>query len=414
MITEDTEASQPIWSNVITLTLSWIIWSPFQSAVWTYFQAYLKELGAAPSIIALISSVTTVAIIFARIFGGYLADIIGRRKMIVIFTFFIAFSYYAYTWFLDWKWVLIVGVLSNIALLYQPALNAIIADSLPKKRRGFGYMITRLADIATIFAPLIAAYVLMLNNNDITATELNLFILACVSGLCAATLRAIGLKETIRLGKIHQKLSSFMIHLTTEYKRTFYYMIKNMKLYILARILFAMGFGLTALTQYYAFYYLEISYEDWAIAVFISNVIGFLSAIFSGFLTDKLGRKSTAIIGVISGVIGYYILATIPRGTNATFYLILSFIASAIMYGFTGISFSAMWADLMPIHLRGKGFAVLRAILDTVIAITTMISGILYEQVNPRTPFFLAFLVMLVLTIISFWIHETLEEIGKG
>ena len=206
MITEDTEASQPIWSNVITLTLSWIIWSPFQSAVWTYFQAYLKELGAAPSIIALISSVTTVAIIFARIFGGYLTDIIGRRKMIVIFTFFIAFSYYAYTWFLDWKWVLIVGVLSNIALLYQPALNAIIADSLPKKRRGFGYMITRLADIATIFAPLIAAYVLMLNNNDIIATELNLFILACISGLCAAALRAIGLKETMRPRKINQKL----------------------------------------------------------------------------------------------------------------------------------------------------------------------------------------------------------------
>ena len=410
MITEDTETSQPIWSNVIVLTLSWIIWSPFQVAVWTYFQAYLKELGATPSIIAFISSVTTIAIIFARIFGGYLTDIIGRRKMIVIFTFFIAFSYYAYTWFLDWRWVLIVGVLSNLALLYQPALNAIIADSLPKKRRGFGYMITRLADVAVIFAPLIAAYVLVLNNNNIIATEMNLFILAFVSGLCAATLRVIGLKETIRPRGVRQKISDFMIHLTTEYKRTLYYMIKSMKLYILARVLFAASFGLTVLTQYYAFYYLGISYKDWAIIIFISNIIGFIAAIFSGFLTDKIGRKKTAIIGIIFGTIGSYILATTPCGSQAIAYLIASFTASSITYGFVGISFAAMWADLMPTHLRGKGFAVLMAILDTIIAITTMISGILYEKISPRTPFFLAFLVMLVLTIISFWMQETLKK----
>ncbi|MCD6491409.1 MAG: MFS transporter, partial [Candidatus Korarchaeota archaeon] len=145
------------WRNVIAMIISWTVWIPFQSACWIYFQAFLKELHITPFQIALISFAGTITLALMRIPGGYLTDKVGRRKIIILLTYVVVFDYLIYAYASNFQVVLIATLISNLALLYQPALNAIVADSLPKTKRGKGYLLVNtLTSLASIASPLIA------------------------------------------------------------------------------------------------------------------------------------------------------------------------------------------------------------------------------------------------------------------
>lgn len=82
--------------NLLILTISWMVWFPALRLTDAYAQPYIKELGASVFIIGAINSIATATLAITRILGGYVADRLSRRKIVVLMSFAISSTYLIY------------------------------------------------------------------------------------------------------------------------------------------------------------------------------------------------------------------------------------------------------------------------------------------------------------------------------
>src|SRR5262245_1551114 len=87
--------------------------------------------------------------------GGWLADHLGRRRALMLFTLAAAVGYGVYLFAPSWEWILLGTVLVMAwDSLTLPALFAVVADTLRQNRRAAGFgMQSLLRRIPTIVAP---------------------------------------------------------------------------------------------------------------------------------------------------------------------------------------------------------------------------------------------------------------------
>ena len=131
--------------------------------------------------------------------GGYLADRYGRRWLITTMTFGMALSFLFFAFAPTWHFILLGSIVSSLCLIYQPALFAMVQDSLPLERRGMGSSIIQL--IHGTFntpGPVIAGF-LLLQFGLVTSMRIVYLIMTALF-LTAAVWR-LRLKETLTNGE---------------------------------------------------------------------------------------------------------------------------------------------------------------------------------------------------------------------
>jgi len=129
-----------ITGNYRILIISWVIMDVAMETPVPYYQPYVQALGGeqfpmALGIIGLANFLAMAAVAFP---GGYLADRYGRRWLISTMTFGLAFSFIFFALAPTWHFILIGTIIQGLCLIYQPALFAMVQDSLPAERRGIG------------------------------------------------------------------------------------------------------------------------------------------------------------------------------------------------------------------------------------------------------------------------------------
>src|SRR5690606_34629473 len=121
------DAIREIKKNTATLIICNTLIAAGSGLTAPLFVRYLEALGATPSIIGSIEGLNYL-LLFATIIGGYLADIFGRKKIIVISH--LIFSL-ALLWFLSantWIWAIPGVILLGGRVLSEPAIDALLAD----------------------------------------------------------------------------------------------------------------------------------------------------------------------------------------------------------------------------------------------------------------------------------------------
>jgi DHA1 family multidrug resistance protein-like MFS transporter len=108
------------------------------------FQYFVEALGGPPIALGLIGFGNFVAMAAVAFPGGYLADKYGRRWLIKTMTFAMALSFLFFAFAPSWHFILLGSIVSSFCLIYQPALFAMVQDSLPPERRGMGSSIIQL------------------------------------------------------------------------------------------------------------------------------------------------------------------------------------------------------------------------------------------------------------------------------
>ena len=132
--------------NFLVLVVSWIIMDIGMEMPVPYFQQYVYALGGDifPMSLGIIGFANFIIMAFVAVPGGFLADKFGRRWLITTMTFGGALSFLFFAlapfWQITQSWhlILIGTIIQSLCLIYQPALFAMVQDSLPPERRGVG------------------------------------------------------------------------------------------------------------------------------------------------------------------------------------------------------------------------------------------------------------------------------------
>ena len=412
--------------NFLILVVSWILMDFVNELPGTYYPDYVVNLGGTPTILGIISAVSFLALALVQFPGGYLADKYGRRWLVSSLTFGVALSYIFYAVAPSWHFILIGALFANLCLLYQPALNALFADSLPPEKRGMGFSIVNLiTSVSTTPAPLLAMF-LVASYGPILGMRIA-YTLVTIFYFAAAVIR-LKLKESMRNVEkldLRDAIRSFPrslkegINVWRDVPRSTFFLF-------LSRLILGSAFALCQpLFQIYAFYVLQIGgqpnpdvyspQEDPALQtariywgyVMMATVICMLILSFpTGKLIDKIGRKKPLIL---AGILLIPSTLLFVYGNYLTLFISFPIVGLAQLLMFS--SFQALFADLVPQDKRGKATGSMNFFSYIFMAVGGLAGGILYDRVSPQFPFLLIPILAVPSTLlVYFYVHEPKPE----
>jgi len=389
--------------NYLVLVLSWIFMDFTREIPGTYYSLYVLALEGTPFAIGLIGFVSSLALASVQFPGGYLADKYGRRWLVSTMTFGVAISYIFYAIAPSWHVILLGAVFSNLCLIYQPALLAMIADSLPSERRGMGYsIITLIESVATTPGPVIAG-ILYMGFGLVGSVRIS-YVIATAFFLIAAALR-LRLKETIvdpRKIKPKELLSAYPVALKESVK--VWGAVPRAMLYLFFSNLLGM-FALAMVFPYtvvYAVQVLGISELQWSLLLTFLFIAMIISALPAGKFIDKVGRKIPLLTSFL--LRAFAVLLFVYSDFSTLFVALPLFGLSQIL---TMSAYGSLQADLVPQEQRGKVIGFTNFFNNIITSIGVLAGGILYSAISPQLPFMLLLvLVVPEFLILLFWVQE--------
>jgi len=411
--------------NYLILVISWILMDFAGELPGTYYPDYVRQLGGSATILGLITFASLLALASVQFPGGYLADKYGRRWLISTLTFGVAISYVFYAAAPTWHFILIGAIIANVCLLYQPALLAMMADSLPPEKRGMGFSILNLImSVATTPAPAFALLLIATYGSEMGMRIA--YVIVTIFFLAAATVRLrlkesmkntekIDFKEAIRS---YPKALKEGINVWRTVPRSTIFLFFSE---LIVRFSLSM---IQILFLYYAFDILQIGgaptpglplQEDpalqlarikWGyvmIALFICMII---LSFPTGKLIDKVGRK---IPLALSNLLVVPAVLLFIYGNYSTLFIAIPLIGFSQLLGFA--SYQTLLADFVPQALRGKVTGSMNFFSYIFMAIGGAMGGLLYDGVSPQLPFLLMpILIIPSIVFIAVYVHEPKPE----
>lgn len=404
--------------NYLILLISWILMDFAGELPGTYYSDYVIELGGSATILGLITFVSMLALASVQFPGGYLADRYGRRWLVSTLTFGVALSYIFYAAAPSWHLILIGATIQSLCLLYQPALMAMMADSLPPKKRGMGFSILNLImSVATTPAPVVA--LLLVSTYGSVMGMRIAYVIVTIFFLAAATVR-MKLKESMKKAEklnLKEALQSFPKALKEGIN--VWKVVPRSTLFLFFSTLIArFSFSMTgALFLVYAFYVLQIgggieygalqlARQRWGYIMIVLFICMIILSLPVGKLIDKVGRKIPLIISSLLMIPTIFLFV---YGNYSTLFIVMPLFGFTQLLGFS--AYQTFFADLVPQAQRGKVTGSMNFFTYMFMAIGGIIGGLLYDKVFPQLPFLLMpILIVPSILLIVFYVHEPKPE----
>jgi MFS family permease len=393
--------------NYLILVVSWILMDFASEMPSLYYGPWvIYDLRASASVLGFIGFASIIALAAVQFPGGFLADKYGRKWLISTLTFGVALSFLFYVFAPSWEWILVGALISNVCLLYQPALMAMISDSTTPEKRGMAFSLTTLiGNVATTPAPIVVGIIVAMYTRAIGMRIAYAIVVALY--FCAAVLRS-RLKETIKteekirprdlLASYPQAIKESVAVWKTLPRSVFFLFLSSLV------VNFAVSLG----QLFFAVYAVEgdrsvlgISQIDWAFvstALFISMII---FAIPIGKVIDRVGRKTPLLLAHVAFVPGILLFV---YGDLTRLFIAMPLIGLGQLLFFS--SFFSLQTDLVPRENRAKviGFSQFFSYIS--MAIGMLAGGIIYS-VTPQLPFLLMLIAIIPsLFIILLFVHE--------
>lgn len=367
------------------------------------FQYYVEALGGSEVSLGIIGLANFLGMAIVAFPGGYLADKCGRQKIISIMSFGIALSFLFFAFAPSWEFILIGTIASSLCLIYQPALFAMVQDSLPPNRRGIGSSLIELIHGSfNTPGPIIAGF-LLLQFGLIPSMRI-IYLIMTTLFLIAAIWR-LKLKETMK-NREPIKLHYFITLYTKSVKEGISIWKKVPKSILWICIIQAItmfSFSLTrVINAIYARDILLIPQNQWWLTFIPLLLTMIFASIPIGKMIDTIGRKIPMALGAITFAISTVLFVF------GNFIIIM---ISMILYGISLLllmsSINAIISDLVQEDKRGRvnGFINFTSYISQGTAM--LMGGFLFAEVFPQSPFYVSLILFIpILTIILLKVQE--------
>lgn len=391
-----------ISGNYRILIISWMIMDLAMEMPVPNFQYYVQALGGTGMALGIIGAANFLAMAAVAFPGGYLADKYGRRWLITTMTFGLAFSYVFFALAPSWHFILIGTILQGLCLIYQPALFAMVQDSLPPERRGVGFSLVQMIHGTFNTPGPIIAGLLLLRFGLVDSMRIVYFIV--ISLYLTAAVWRLRLKETIKSGdpiRFSHFISSYP-QAIRECCVNVWKVVPSSVLWLLSvQILFMFSNALVnVINAIYARDVLGIPEELWWLT-FIPLLLTMMIASFPvGKLIDKIGAKIPLTLGPLT------LASALLIFVNGNFYSVMVAMALlSLVFLLVMSSGMTLTAQLVEPENRGKVRGFLNFAGYIAMGFGMLLGNFLYNQM-PQLPFYLTIaLTVPMILIIIFRVH---------
>jgi PAT family beta-lactamase induction signal transducer AmpG len=148
----------------------------------------------------------------------------------------------------------------------------------------------------------------------------------------------------------------------------------------------------------------------------VGSTIAALSSVAGGWLSDRIGRRRTLLIGCL-GVAGFNLLFALMQNQWGNYGFLLGFTAtSAVSSGIVSASITALFMDLTHPKLAATHFQLAMALLNARSYWGTRVGGQLAERLPPTSMFGLAALLEIVPLVVLFFLdpHKAKQELNPN
>jgi len=344
--------------------------------IWPLFVTI--ALGADKSILGLIDGLGDAIVSLSQAASGYASDKVRKRKVFVWSGYlFGAASRIGYAFSSVWQHLIPFRILDRAGKMRGAPRDAIVADLSTKENRGRNFGILRAMDNLGAVCGIIVC-IAFFGAGLLGYTQL--FLIAAVPSVIGALLIILLIRE--------KRPSDTRLYKGLTLSR----MNTNFKMFLLLSALFALGsFSYSFLLLYAAQFHVQSSFVP--VLYLIFTAVASLFSFPFGRLSDKIGRKAVLTLSyVLWGLV------------CLSFVFVESFVAIILTFVLYGMHRGALEpvqksfvSELAPAEYRASGLGVFQLFTGLCALPSSVVAGVLWDQVN----FFAPFMFSLALTLVS-------------
>jgi MFS family permease len=349
------------------------------------------NLGASAAALGLIEGIAEATAQITRVFSGWLSDMLGKRKALVVAGYGLAAATKPlFPLATSIGLVLFARFVDRIGKGIRAApRDALIADLTPIEAQGTAFGLRQSLDtIGATIGPLLAIGLMFLFNDDIRAV----LWFAVIPAIIAVLVLVFGVSERALPKK---KAKSPLEWKELRKLSTAYWLV--------------VGAGAIFTLARFSEAFLVIRAHDAGLALaWTPAVIGIMSLVFAltaypaGRLQDRIGARPLLLLGLAVLIVADLVLAR--SGSLPGIFIGIGL--WGLHMGLTQGVLSALIAGAAPERLRGTAFGLFGLVLGVATLIASLVAGILWDQVGPQATFqagaafavaaFIVFLISLV------------------
>jgi MFS family permease len=351
-----------------------------EMAYWV-LPAFLASLGAGPAQLGVIEGIAESVASFAKLFSGYLADRVPRRKPLVVSGYFVANAVKPILAIAtSWWHVLVIRFADRFSKGIRGApRDVMVAESVDQSRIGSAYGLIQSMDSAgAIAGPLLALW--LLSRYGLRS----IFWAAAVPGFLSILVAVFGIRETGRRGttpgsghvrKVSAAAKPFWrVHLPG----SFYYVLFAVTLFSLGNssdmflVLRAQNVGIPAAQA--------------PLLGLVFNLTYTLLSWPAGRLSDRFSRRAIAAAGYLVFAAVYFGFALAP----STLAIWVTMASYGLFYALTNPVLKALVVDTVVPDMRGRALGVYFFVTSVATLLASVLTGELWKQYGPQVPFYLS------------------------
>ena len=399
-MSEIIKKSRPLLQgNLGVMLLSAGLWNIAGQMTWGFFSLYVLALGGSYTDVGLISAVGSLASIIPTFFGGYLADRLGRKRMVYSMSFLIAFTELIRAYAPEYSWLIVAAILSSFFHgLRDPSFQSIIMDSTDPENRAMGYALwTVVPSLFGVMSPYVIGVLIDQHGTQVAMRWAYLAVFA--AGLLSSFIRYRYLEETLTEDqKKDVKLRSAVSELLSDFKFTLRYLPRQLWIFLVTDLFFTLAWAIC--DPYYVTYATEVvqlSGAQWGLVMTSWTVINTLLRLPAARASDKSGRLAFMFPAMFMWAISFL-----------TFIYTRSFAHVLIVRGVLAISSSvgdpawlALFGDYSPREHRGRINAIRSVLWSVIWGFGNVVGGILYQSVSKQSPFIVGAGIQFVMAVLA-------------
>jgi len=359
-----------------------------EMAYWV-LPAFLVSLGAGPAQLGLIEGIAESVASFAKLFSGYLADRIDRRKPLVVAGYAVANAVkplLAVT--SSWWQILLIRFSDRLAKGVRGApRDVMVAESVPKNRLGSAYGLIQSMDSAGAIVGPLAALVLLARFG-----MRSVFWAAAIPGALCIMVALFGIRETRRRSS-NGELVSADVRPQDLAKPTNVTFADSTKVHLPG----AFYFVLIAVTLFSlgnsSDMFLVMRAQNVGIPVALAPLLGLVFNITytlgswpAGWFSDHFSRRWIAAAGYLIFAAVYFVFGRAP----STLAIWITMAVYGIYYALTQPVLKALVVESVGQDVRGRALGVYAFVTSVATLAASLITGQLWKYYGASVPFYVS------------------------